>query len=118
MRGTIWTCRVQCLTARGCMQATLTMYGGMLLPYYLHEETGWSLDINELRSQTYKVPNFKTFNMPAAPCLLCNFSMSVLLSTARSSIAQQACLDTRQAVLVGSHSRAGTVCAVLQPMIL
>ncbi|KAK9906640.1 hypothetical protein WJX75_005366 [Coccomyxa subellipsoidea] len=34
--------------------ATLTMYGGMLLPYYLHEETGWSLDINELRSQTYK----------------------------------------------------------------
>ncbi len=32
------------------------MYGGVLLPYYLHEETGWSLDINELREQTYKVP--------------------------------------------------------------
>ena len=37
------------------MQATLTLYGGELLPYYLHEETGWSLDINELREQTYKV---------------------------------------------------------------
>lgn len=60
MRGTIWTRRVQCLIARGCMQATLTMYGGMLLPYYLHEETGWSLDINELRSQTYKVPNLSS----------------------------------------------------------
>ncbi|CAL8462271.1 g1802 [Coccomyxa elongata] len=34
--------------------ATLTLYGGELLPYYLHEETGWSLDINELREQTYK----------------------------------------------------------------
>ena len=44
------------LSAMASMQATLTMYGGMLLPYYLHEETGWSLDINELRSQTYKVP--------------------------------------------------------------
>lgn len=44
-----------CIIVEGCMQATLTLYGGELLPYYLHEETGWSLDINELREQTYKV---------------------------------------------------------------
>ena len=37
------------------VQATLTLYGGELLPYYLHEETGWSLDVDELRAQTYKV---------------------------------------------------------------
>ena len=37
-------------------QATMTLYGGELLPYYLAEETGWSLDVEELRRQTYKVP--------------------------------------------------------------
>jgi aspartate/methionine/tyrosine aminotransferase len=36
-------------------QATMTLYGGELLPYYLAEETGWSLDVDELRRQTYKV---------------------------------------------------------------
>lgn len=36
-------------------QATLALYGGHLLPYYLHEETGWSLSVDELKSQTYKV---------------------------------------------------------------
>lgn len=37
------------------VQATLALYGGYLLPYYLHEETGWSLSIDDLRSQTQKV---------------------------------------------------------------
>ena len=37
------------------VQATLALYGGHLLPYYLHEETGWSLSIDDLRSQTRKV---------------------------------------------------------------
>ena len=36
-------------------QATLALYGGHLLPYYLHEETGWSLSVDDLKSQTYKV---------------------------------------------------------------
>ncbi|CAK0772104.1 hypothetical protein CVIRNUC_003929 [Coccomyxa viridis] len=34
--------------------ATLALYGGHLLPYYLHEETGWSLSVDDLKSQTYK----------------------------------------------------------------
>lgn len=38
-----------------CMQATMTLYGGELIPYYLNEEHGWGLDIEELRKQTYKV---------------------------------------------------------------
>ena len=37
------------------MQATLALYGGHLLPYYLHEETGWSLSVDDLKSQTQKV---------------------------------------------------------------
>lgn len=37
------------------VQATLALYGGHLLPYYLHEETGWSLSVDDLKSQTYKV---------------------------------------------------------------
>ena len=37
------------------VQATLALYGGYLLPYYLHEETGWSLSVDDLRSQTKKV---------------------------------------------------------------
>ena len=36
-------------------QATLALYGGYLLPYYLHEETGWSLSVDDLKSQTQKV---------------------------------------------------------------
>jgi len=31
--------------------ATITLYGGTLLPYYLQEATGWQLDVAELRSQ-------------------------------------------------------------------
>ncbi len=37
------------------LQATLALYGGYLLPYYLHEETGWSLSVDDLKSQTKKV---------------------------------------------------------------
>ena len=37
------------------VQATLALYGGYLLPYYLHEETGWSLSVDDLKSQTQKV---------------------------------------------------------------
>ena len=34
--------------------ATLALYGGTLLPYYLQEEKGWALDVAELKSQTDK----------------------------------------------------------------
>ena len=34
--------------------ATLALYGGTLLPYYLQEEKGWALDVDELKSQTDK----------------------------------------------------------------
>ena len=42
----------------------MTLYGGELIPYYLHEEHGWSLDIDELKSQTYKVRPFCTQRNP------------------------------------------------------
>lgn len=34
--------------------ATLALYGGALVPYYLQEEKGWALDVAELKSQTDK----------------------------------------------------------------
>lgn len=34
--------------------ATLALYGGTLLPYYLQEEKGWALDVSELKTQTDK----------------------------------------------------------------
>jgi len=34
--------------------ATLALYGGTLLPYYLQEEKGWALDVAELKSQCDK----------------------------------------------------------------
>jgi alanine transaminase len=35
--------------------ATLCLYGGTLLPYYLNEEAGWGLDIEDLQRQTENV---------------------------------------------------------------
>ena len=61
-----------------CMQATMTLYGGELIPYYLNEEHGWGLDIEELRKQTYKVtpvlldpPGFCYCCTPALPGSFC-----------------------------------------------
>ena len=34
--------------------ATIALYGGTLLPYYLQEEKQWTLDVKELKSQTDK----------------------------------------------------------------
>jgi alanine transaminase len=34
--------------------ATLALYGGTLLPYYLQEDKEWGLDVAELKSQTDK----------------------------------------------------------------
>ena len=47
----LWQCSV-CVCTH---QATMTLYGGELIPYYLNEEQGWGLDIEDLRKQTYKV---------------------------------------------------------------
>jgi len=30
--------------------ASISLYGGQLVPYYLNEESGWSLDVNELKN--------------------------------------------------------------------
>ncbi|KAK9817869.1 hypothetical protein WJX72_003409 [[Myrmecia] bisecta] len=34
--------------------ATITLYGGTLLPYYLNEDQGWGLDVKHLDAQTQK----------------------------------------------------------------
>jgi alanine transaminase len=35
--------------------ATLCLYGGTLLPYYLDEDAGWGLNLDELKRQTAHV---------------------------------------------------------------